>query len=74
MELKLTGSRCKCNACGLYFNSTAAFDFHRDGPWSARRCMTAHELRAEGYEPNAAGFWRQPAPAGMFNKFTREAA
>lgn len=29
----LTGERCRCRACGEYFNSAKAFDRHRFGAW-----------------------------------------
>jgi hypothetical protein len=70
---KLTGHRCQCTACGLHFYSVVGFDFHRRGPWIARQCMTEAELRAKGYEPNAAGFWRQPGPERAA-AFAKEAA
>jgi hypothetical protein len=61
---KLTGNRCRCSACGDYFNSTSTFDRHRAGTFAARgtgsharRCLTADELRAKGWARNAAGFW-----------------
>lgn len=41
MELKLTGNRCKCTACGEYFNSVAAFEKHRTGAYPNRVCDTA---------------------------------
>jgi hypothetical protein len=36
--------------------------------------MTEGELRAKGYEPNARGFWRQPAMPGMFDNRKGKAA
>ena len=49
-SVKLTGSRrCQCTACGEYFASVFAFDKHRRGPWSARRCDTSGMvLREDG--------------------------
>jgi hypothetical protein len=60
MSPKLSGDRCRCNSCGLYFRSTSAFDDHRAGKPEVRRCRTADELIRKGYGPNAAGFWRLP--------------
>ncbi len=58
---RLTGSRCRCSACGEYFNSVSTFDRHRHGGWQGRgadrRCLTPAELRARGWTLNAHGFW-----------------
>lgn len=64
--IKLTGAQSKCAACNLLFKSTAAFDQHRTGPHTARRCLTLAELTAAGFAPNAAAFLRVPAPVGTF--------
>lgn len=59
--------RCLCRSCGLYFTSDNAFAAHRVGDYGIdRRCLTEDELRAKGFEPNEAGYWRVPAPAGAF--------
>lgn len=55
--MKLTGDRCRCGACGEYFNSTRAFDKHRVGPYESRSCMTAEQMREKGMDVNARGFW-----------------
>lgn len=66
MKPKLTGDRCLCRACGLHFKSSSGFAAHRYGdftqipPYYGRACRTPDELRARGFEPNAAGFWRIP--------------
>lgn len=61
---KLTGNRCRCAACGDYFNSTSTFDRHRAGTFAARgtwpharRCLTTEELHAKGWARNVVGFW-----------------
>ena len=56
---KLRGDHCLCKACGLYFNSTAAFDKHRTGPhgWGTRRCRTVVEMLTAGMALNAGGWW-----------------
>lgn len=57
---KLTGSRCKCSACGEFFNSVSVFDLHRTGlypPKGVRRCRTPEEMLSKGYLRNAGGFW-----------------
>jgi hypothetical protein len=43
---KLTGDRCKCGACGLYFNSTFAFDAHRTGTFTKPSATSTRRRRA----------------------------
>src|SRR6516165_8365228 len=58
---RLTGSRCRCGACGELFNSVSVFDRHRVGPWTdkgvQRRCLSAEEMSARGWQTNVKGFW-----------------
>ena len=58
---RLTGSRCRCQACGEPFNSVTAFTRHRTGPWTdrgaQRRCLAPAEMTHMGWTHNAAGFW-----------------
>jgi hypothetical protein len=58
---RLTGSRCRCQTCGQYFNSVSVFDRHRIGPWTDRgahrRCLAIEEMRARGWSLNVKGFW-----------------
>lgn len=44
---ELTGKRCFCATCGLYFKSDASFDKHRTGSFekSTRRCRTVEEMK-----------------------------
>jgi hypothetical protein len=56
-ELPLRGGRCLCGACGEFFNSTAAFDKHRVGPMTDRRCRSVAEMNDAGMAHNAAGYW-----------------
>jgi predicted DNA-binding transcriptional regulator AlpA len=50
--------KCRCKACGLYFNSTFAFDQHRNGHARRdRRCRTVDELLAKGWSQSATGHW-----------------
>jgi hypothetical protein len=67
----LRGDHCFCNSCGLYFNSTSAFDRHRTGPYvpitqpAERRCLTVEEMSAKGMVLNSSGFYirnRKPIP------------
>ncbi len=53
----LRGDHNQCPGCGLLFNSTAAFDKHRTGPMSNRRCLEPDEMRARGMAQNAEGWW-----------------
>jgi hypothetical protein len=58
---RLTGSRCRCGACGEFFNSVSVFDAHRAGSWADRgahrHCLTAEQLIARGYRLSPLGFW-----------------
>jgi hypothetical protein len=58
--------RCRCAACGAYFNSTRAFERHRVGPYRQfndppdapdRRCLSEAEMTARGMAKNRTGFW-----------------
>lgn len=61
--------RCRCTACGLYFNSGGAFSRHRIGPYApigqteTRRCLTAAELTSRGWSVNETGHWVTEAKA-----------
>ena len=61
MTVKLRGDHCQCAACGLYFNSTKAFDKHRTGPYthdlSTRRCLAVEEMHAKGMVISSTGWW-----------------
>jgi hypothetical protein len=58
---RLTGSRCRCTACGGLFNSVSVFDRHRVGNLenrgANRRCLTIPQMQAKGWRVNARGFW-----------------
>lgn len=55
-ELPLRGNRCRCSACGRYFNSVYAFDLHRVGTYPHRRCLGLVEMLAKGMRFNDDGF------------------
>ena len=59
MKRVLRGDHCRCSACGLEFNSTGAFDFHRRGDSAAgnRRCLTVAEMLSAKMEQNSGGWW-----------------
>jgi hypothetical protein len=58
MKKQLTGDRNQCPGCGLYFNSTFAFEKHRTGDFGKdRRCLTIPEMEAKKMALNGAGFW-----------------
>ena len=64
MKPTVRGDRNQCAGCKQLFNSTAAFDKHRSGPFGTpestsanRRCMTADEMGTKGMAVNAAGYW-----------------
>jgi hypothetical protein len=70
---KLTGNRCQCAACGEYFNRERVFDRHRIGEPGNRRCLTAAEMTARGWNRNAAGFWITDSPErAAFTQFRRD--
>jgi hypothetical protein len=62
-DAKLTGDRNECPGCNELFNSSAAFDKHRVGPFgekgkpAARRCLTVAEMQKAGMAKNSAAFW-----------------
>lgn len=56
-EKQLRGDRNQCPTCCEYFNSSAAFEKHRAGEFTARRCLTAEEMVGKGMDKNDAGFW-----------------
>lgn len=62
MGITLRGDRNQCPGCGVFFNSTHAFDKHRTGAHGAdRRCRTSEEMTDAGMVLGADGFWRGSA-------------
>ncbi len=57
MKRKLNGDHCQCAGCGQYFNSTAAFDKHRVGPYHKRRCLLPNEMEAIGMAASKTNWW-----------------
>ena len=55
--MNLRGDRNQCPTCHEYFNSVRAFDKHRTGTWTTRRCLTADEMTGKGMLKNQSGFW-----------------
>ena len=55
--LKPARRRLRCKACGLVFLTHGNLWTHRAGR-AGRRCMTEAELRAFGWEQDAAHTWR----------------
>jgi hypothetical protein len=66
-DLKVGHSRCKCPACGNFFNSAAAFDKHRVGSHSeGRSCLGEDGMKAIGMDTNLDGYWvTSLRPLGM---------
>ena len=56
--MKLTGNKCQCGACSLYFRSVSAFDRHRVGPHSNRRCLDITQMSSKGMVCDERGFWK----------------
>lgn len=48
---------CQCSVCGEVFNSTFAFDYHRTGDYTDRRCLTTEEMRDKGMVKNHRDRW-----------------
>jgi putative DNA primase/helicase len=49
LSRRLVGNRCRCPACGEYFNSEKSFDQHRVGKYTEdRRCKTVDDMEASG--------------------------
>ena len=56
--MKVGTSRNQCRGCGLYFNSTSAFEMHRIGKYGVdRRCKTPEEMKAANMHLNKDGYW-----------------
>ncbi len=53
-------SHCKCAGCGFYFKSVRAFERHRYGLATKRRCMARPRMRDAGLALDARGYWRLP--------------
>lgn len=54
------GSRyCKCSVCGHYFGGEIAFDKHRVGDMTDRRCMSEQEMIDAGLHKDERGYWRR---------------
>jgi hypothetical protein len=47
----------ECVTCGLMFGGVGAFDLHRTGTLTDRRCLSASELPAKGLALGARGRW-----------------
>ena len=70
----LIGDRNQCPACGELFNSSGAFDKHRTGDFSARRCLSVEEMTAKGMVPNETGFWLTHRMSDEAKRARREGA
>lgn len=57
MKLRPGTNTCWCRACGECFNSVHAFDKHRTGPATNRRCLDTAEMEKAGMSVNARGYW-----------------
>lgn len=60
-KLKPGTNFCKCAECGRYFGGVRAFDLHRTGPASARKCADPAGLTSKKGQPllflNDRGYW-----------------
>ncbi len=55
----LRGGQCECMSCALRFGGVRAFELHRAGPATDRRCRDAAELVALGLRLTPRG-WSTP--------------
>lgn len=67
-DIKLNGDRCRCEECGELFNSTYAFDKHRRGAYTDRRCLTGAAMSGEGFTKNSRGYWMTPRKNAMVHR------
>jgi hypothetical protein len=51
--------RNQCGSCKMCFNSMSAFEHHRYGPYSDRKCRTPTEMVERNFYVNDRGFWAQ---------------
>jgi hypothetical protein len=58
MNLPHGSNFCLCRTCGETFKNARAFDKHRKGPITTRRCLTNAEMLEAGLERNRSGYWR----------------
>jgi hypothetical protein len=61
LGITLRGDRNQCTCCGKLFNSTHAFDKHRTGDMSNRRCLNTWEMLSKGMVEGPDAFWRGSA-------------
>lgn len=54
----LKGDRSQCQSCKELFNSTKAYDKHRTGSHSDRRCLSDQEMLAIEMYLGTDGYWR----------------
>ncbi len=69
--MKLSGDRNQCQGCRRYFNSSHAFDKHRDGDHkgNGRYCLEVDLMMEKGMVQGADGFWRGSVmPAGVLEQ------
>ena len=74
MRPMLHGDRNQCPTCGELFNSTRAFDSHRTGDFTARRCLSVSEMEAKGMVRGGGGFWVRSAMSDDAKRAKREGA
>ncbi len=53
---RLRGGQCECAACLLRFGGTRAFELHRTGPATDRRCRSVDALVALGMRVTPRGW------------------
>ena len=59
LGVSLRGDRNQCPGCSEFFNSTHAFEKHREGEHGIdRHCLDAFAMQIKGMHKGADGFWR----------------
>ena len=66
--MKLRGDRCRCTKCGELLNSTYAFDKHRQGPYTDRRCLSTAAMAERRFMQNQDGFWLSPRKTELLHR------
>jgi len=78
LRKRLSGDRNQCPTCGLYFNSTSAFDKHRVGKHSIpdgkkwkllpRRCLTPEEMMQRNMFERDGWWYGSARPSSSISK------
>lgn len=62
-KLPIGSNKCKCAACGEYFLTVKAFETHRYGKYTDRRCTETADMDKRRLSLDEKGYWRLPKKA-----------